>query len=106
MSETATPATPADRFTVAKLIEGQIDQAYDRYRMKQVWERVLANCDPAEFAEGMCMALSHGRFSRIPLDTTLRSPFQVTINVTGNADPEALASALKGAFAEAVTGHG
>lgn len=102
MSETATPATPADRFTVAKLIELQIDQVYDTPRMMKAWERTLATCAPVEFAAGMCMALSGGQFTRGPQKTV--AP-QFTFNISGNVDAQALADAFKAAFEAHVTGH-
>ncbi|WP_085590876.1 hypothetical protein [Pseudomonas sp. B14(2017)] len=52
MSQLETLPAKPDRFTVAKLIEQQIDQVYDRFRMRQAWERVVANIDPAEMAGG------------------------------------------------------
>ncbi|KXK67365.1 hypothetical protein [Pseudomonas asiatica] len=93
MSQLETLPAKPDRFTVAKLIEHQIDQVYDRFRMRQAWERVVANIDPAEMAEGMCMALSHGGFTR------KQAAPQVTLNISGNVDPEVLASTLKSALA-------
>lgn len=93
MSQLETLPAKPDRFTVAKLIEQQIDQVYDRFRMCQAWERVVANIDPAEMAEGMCMALSHGGFTR------KQAVRQVTLNISGNVDPQVLASTLKGALA-------
>ena len=93
MSQLETLPSKPDRFTVAKLIEHQIDQVYDRFRMRQAWERVVANIDPAEMAEGMCMALSHGGFTR------KQAAPQVTLNISGNVDPEVLASTLKSALA-------
>ncbi|HGA2318115.1 TPA: hypothetical protein ACIRVE_002681 [Pseudomonas putida] len=103
MSETATPATPADRFTVEKLIGLQIEQVFDAARMQQVWERTLANCDPVEFAAGMCMALSGGRFTRRP--QKMVAP-QFTFNISGPFDAQALADAFKAVFDAPVTGHG
>lgn len=103
MSETVTPAPPADRNTVAKLIELQIEQVYDAARMQQAWERTLANCDPVEFAAGMCMALSGGRFTRRPRKEA--SP-QFTINISGPVDAEALVASIKAVSNAAVTGHG
>lgn len=100
MSETKM-STPPCRHTVAKLIEYQIHQVFDRTRMREAWERVFASGEPAELAEGMCMALSGGRFSREPRPVVTMAP-QITINVSGDVDPEALANALKGALAEAM----
>ncbi|MDZ5740962.1 hypothetical protein [Pseudomonas asiatica] len=99
MSQVEQMANKPDRFTVKQLIERQIDQTYDRIRMRQAWERVFASGDPAELAEGMCMALSHGGFTRE------QKPMQITLNISGNVDAQALADSLK-AFSEvAVTGH-
>ena len=79
MSQLETLPTKPDRFKVAKLIEQQIDRVYDRFRMRQAWERVVANIDPAEMAEGMCMALSHGGFTR------KQAPPQITLNISATS---------------------
>jgi len=104
MNQIEQMANKPDRFTVKQLIEEQIDQTYDRFRMRQAWERVLTNCEPAEFAEGLCMALSGGHFTRGSPKALALAP-QITISVAGDADPVAVASAFKSAFDAAVTSH-
>ncbi|MOA41727.1 hypothetical protein D3C78_1637210 [compost metagenome] len=99
MSQVEQMANKPDRFTVKRLVEGQIDQEYDRIRMRQAWERVFASGDPAELAEGMCMALSHGGFAR-----EQKAP-QFTFNISGNVDAQALADSFTAAFEAHVTGH-
>lgn len=101
MSQLETLPAKPDRFTVAKLIEQQIDQVYDRFRMRQAWERVVANIEPAEMAEGMCMALSHGGFTRKQAAPQVAP--QVTLNISGNVDPEVLARTLKSALTGGTT---
>ncbi|RCL22975.1 hypothetical protein C6A77_19240 [Pseudomonas sp. AFG_SD02_1510_Pfu_092] len=94
MSQLETLPAKPDRFTVAKLIEQQIDQVYDRFRMRQAWERVAANIDPAEMAEGLCMALSHGGFAR------KQAAPQVTLNIIGQRRPQGA-----GQYAQERPGH-
>ena len=82
---------PADRMLVSKLIDQQVDQVFDHYRMLKIWEGIFASSDPKELARGMCIALSGGRFIRKPGAAAVRN---ITINVSGDVDPETLARSI------------
>lgn len=91
------PIDGTDRHMVEKMVGYGITGVADHFRMLSYWRRLLAGeNDPEEIAQGLAMALRSQRY--IPRPDPIRAP-AITINVSGNLDPEALASAIKQAFA-------
>lgn len=94
------PISGTDRHMVEKMVGYGITGVADHFRMLSYWRRLLAgDNDPEEIAQGLAMALMSGRY--IPAPRPIRAP-AITINVSGNLDPEALASAFKSAFEQAL----
>lgn len=96
------PINGTDRHMVEKMVGYGITGFADHFRMLSYWRRLLAGeNDPEEIAQGLAMALMSGRY--IPTPRPTRAP-AITINVPGNLDPEALASAIKSAVEQAFAG--
>ncbi|WP_462402175.1 hypothetical protein [Pseudomonas sp. Marseille-QA0332] len=96
------PINGTDSETVAKMVDFQITGFCDHMRMRDYWRRLLAgDNDPDVIAEGLCRALSGGRYIKGPAR-------QVTINlnIQSAADPQALAAALATHVEQAVATHG
>ena len=86
---------------ILKLIDGQIRGDYDIYRMQHAWRNILAgDNDPEELVKGICQALSYRRY--VPKEQA--KDVNIIFNVTGNADPEALAKAIQNALRRPVIG--
>ena len=93
------PINGADRHAVEKMVGFGIAGVADSFRMLSYWRRLLAGeNDPEEIAQGLVMALGSQRY--IPKPNPIVAP-AVTINVSGNLDPEALASTIKSAVERA-----
>lgn len=88
----------ADRYLIDKVVKNGITGFYDGFRMLSFWRRLLAgDNDPEEIAQGLVLALSNGRY--IPKPDPVRC-MAVTVNISGAADPVALAGAIKDALPE------
>lgn len=73
------------------MIDKQVKQEFDYYRMKQFWMRLLKGGTPPEtIAEGLCMALSGGRYELRTKPVTQ----VVNVYVSGVVDPEQLSSII------------
>ncbi|ATR83777.1 hypothetical protein CS390_15125 [Pseudomonas sp. HLS-6] len=87
------PVNGFDRHQVRKMIDNQVTQHFDHYRMLSFWRRLLAGeNDPEEIAKGICMALSGGRYIKKP-DTRVIN--NVTIQAPPGSCPESIAQELK-----------
>lgn len=97
------PINGTDRHMVEKMVGFGITGFADHFRMLSYWRRLLAgDNDPEEIAQGLATALMPGRY--IPTPRPTRAP-AITINVTGNLDPDALASAIKSAVERVLSGQ-
>lgn len=48
---------------IAKMVQGQISQQFDYYRMFKFWERLLSGPTPPKvIAAALCQSLSYGRY--------------------------------------------
>ncbi|MFR0674639.1 hypothetical protein ACLUUI_14450 [Enterobacterales bacterium AW_CKDN230030176-1A_HGKHYDSX7] len=87
---------------VATMVDHQITGLFDRVRMHEFWRRLLAgDNDPEVIAEGLCRALSGGRYIEGPARTVT-----INLNIQSTANPEALAAALTTQVEQAVATHG
>ena len=76
--------------TIVKLLEGQIAQHYDAYRMRSRWPIILREADPEDVAKALVLVLSHGRY--VP-----REQRSIVTNITitcSGGDPVAIADAV------------
>lgn len=97
------PINGFDRLQIEKMINHQITRFADYARMQSFWRRLLAgDNDPEEIVQGLCMALSTGRYIVNPGAGVVHN---ITFNIAGDADPVAMASALKAAFDGAARTH-
>ncbi|PWK31759.1 hypothetical protein [Pseudomonas sp. OV226] len=76
--------------TIVKLLEGQIAQHYDAYRMRSRWPIILNKANPEDVAEALVRVLSHGRY-------VTREQRSIVTNITitcSGGDPVAIADAV------------
>ncbi|MDD2059143.1 hypothetical protein NPS58_17100 [Pseudomonas putida] len=97
MIETITlgPISGFDRFQISNMVDRQISQEFDYHRMLSFWKRLMAgDNEPEEIAQGLCIALSLGRYVRKE-GAGIRN---VSIQVFGEVDPKEIAKAVSGAI--------
>lgn len=88
------PIDGTNRHQVRKMIELQITQYADHFRMVQYWRRLLAGeNDVEEIVQGICMALSGGRYIEKPHPRP-GVTLHLTVNVNGAADAEQVGAAI------------
>jgi hypothetical protein len=90
IDESISEKTAVDVETIVKLLEGQIAQLYDAYRMRSRWPIILSEADPQDVAEALVRVLSHGRY--VP-----REPRSAVTNITitcSSGDPLVIADAV------------
>lgn len=92
------PVDGVDRFFVSKMLDSQITQTYDHCRMLQLWRRVLAGeNDPEEIAQGLCLALSGGRY--VPRSKPVSGmTVNLSINLNRDANPDQISAAVVSAL--------
>jgi hypothetical protein len=88
------PINGADRFLISKMVGYQVTQFADNARMLQFWQRLFAGeNDPEEIAQGLCLALSGGRYVPKPR-AAMGMTVNLTISASGDASPEQISSAV------------
>lgn len=94
------PLNGVDRTTLAQMVQAQLSQSFDAYRMREFWRRLFAgDNDPEEMAEGMCLALSGGQY--VERD---KEGMVLNITINGSGDPEQIAAAVKASMVGAHSG--
>lgn len=101
-SKTRGPINGVDSETVATMVARQVTGEFDQYRMRDYWRRLLAgDNEPEVIAEGLCRALSGGRYIEGPARSVT-----INLNIQSAAKPQALAAALAVEVEKAVAKHG
>ncbi|MNJ24272.1 hypothetical protein D3C77_186840 [compost metagenome] len=92
------PISGFDRVQILRMVDRQVSQEFDYYRMLSFWKRLMAgDNDPEEIAQGFCLALSGGRYVRKE-NACIRN---VTVQVFGAVDPEEIAKTVSATFSGA-----
>ncbi|MGY3286273.1 hypothetical protein ACVW05_003899 [Pseudomonas fulva] len=83
------------------MVDHQITGQFDQYRMRDYWCRLLAgDNEPEVIAEGLCRALSGGRYVKGPARNVT-----INLNIQSAANPQALATTLAVEVEKAVAKH-
>lgn len=91
------PINGIDRYRIEKMVGYSITGFADHLRMLSFWKRLLAGeNDPEEIAQGLALALCPQRYIPKPKPG---HGVSITINIAGDADPQALSGAIKSALA-------
>ena len=85
---------------IVRMIKGQLDREFDRYRMVIFWRRLLESpTDKKVIAEALCLVLSSGVYAKKSkqVDTIFN------ISVTAQGSSEDIAKAVAGACEQAIS---
>ena len=92
------PAKPVEGMSegeIVRLIEGQIAQTYDHFRMRQAWEHILSGpTSPKVIASALAAALSFGRY----VPKAKAQPMHIHINIVGECSPDEFGKAISQAL--------
>ena len=71
-----------DMLEIVRMVKGQLDREFDRYRMMTFWQRLLDSpTDKKAIAQALCCVLSSGEYVKKSQQT--QAVFNVTVTAQG-----------------------